>query len=44
MLNYRPTLGIDYVPKNIELGGNRTVKAQIWDTAGQENYRSITVE
>ena len=35
VLNYRPTLGIDYVSKNIELGGNRTVKAQIWDTAGQ---------
>ena len=43
-LNYRPTLGIDYVSKNIELPNSHTVKAQIWDTAGQENYRSITVE
>ena len=33
--NYRPTLGIDYVSKNIEISSTHTVKAQIWDTAGQ---------
>lgn len=42
--NHKPTLGIDYFSKNIELASNQTVKAQIWDTAGQENYRSVTVE
>lgn len=42
-ISYKPTLGIDYSSKNIDLN-NHTIKAQIWDTAGQENYRSITVE
>lgn len=42
--NFKPTLGIEYSSKNIELGNSHVVKAQIWDTAGQENYRSVTVE
>lgn len=41
--NHKPTLGVDYQTKNINLD-HLTVKAQIWDTAGQENYRSVTVE
>jgi hypothetical protein len=41
---FKPTLGIEYSSKNIELTNNHIVKAQIWDTAGQENYRSVTVE
>lgn len=32
--NHKPTLGIDYLSKNIPLH-QYTVKAQIWDTAGQ---------
>jgi GTPase SAR1 family protein len=35
LIGYRPTLGIDYLSKNIELSGGHVVKAQIWDTAGQ---------
>ena len=44
IINHKPTLGIDYFTKNIELSHSHTVKAQIWDTAGQENYRSLTLE
>jgi small GTP-binding protein len=31
----RPTIGVDFSPKTIPVG-NLTVKAQFWDTAGQE--------
>jgi Ras-related protein Rab-2A len=36
-----PTIGIEFGTKIIEVGG-KTVRLQIWDSAGQENYRSIT--
>ncbi len=36
-----PTIGIEFGTKMIEVGG-KTVRLQIWDSAGQENYRSIT--
>jgi Ras-related protein Rab-8A len=32
---------IDFKHKNVEIDG-RKVKLQIWDTAGQEKYRTIT--
>jgi len=35
------TIGIDFKHKNIEIDG-RKIKLQIWDTAGQEKYRTIT--
>lgn len=35
------TIGVDFGTKIIERN-NRTIKLQIWDTAGQENFRSIT--
>ena len=35
------TIGIDFKIKTISLGGKR-VKLQIWDTAGQEQFRTIT--
>lgn len=35
-----PTIGIDYGTKNLNLSGN-PIKLQIWDTAGQEKYRSF---
>ena len=35
------TIGIEFASKTIELN-NKLIKFQIWDTAGQENYRSIT--
>ncbi len=40
---YEPTIGIDFSSKNITLPdyGNHQIKLQIWDTAGQEKYKSI---
>ena len=36
------TIGIDYKLKNIYLENDRLVKLQIWDTAGQDRFHSIT--
>ena len=36
-----PTLGIDYKISQIAVNGD-TIKLQIWDTAGQEKFKSIT--
>jgi small GTP-binding protein len=33
-------LGVDFGSRMIDLGGEK-VKLQIWDTAGQESFRSI---
>ncbi|EAS02678.2 small guanosine triphosphatase family (GTPase)-like Ras family protein (macronuclear) [Tetrahymena thermophila SB210] len=35
------TIGVEFGSKNIEVDGY-TIKIQIWDTAGQESFRSIT--
>eukprot|EP00826_Nyctotherus_ovalis_P026887 TRINITY_DN2096_c0_g1_i2.p1 TRINITY_DN2096_c0_g1~~TRINITY_DN2096_c0_g1_i2.p1 ORF type:complete len:205 (+),score=67.32 TRINITY_DN2096_c0_g1_i2:200-814(+) len=40
--NYKVTIGADFLTKDIELDNNK-VKLQIWDTAGQEKYRSLGV-
>ncbi len=34
------TIGVDFGARIVELKGER-VKLQIWDTAGQESFRSI---
>jgi small GTP-binding protein len=34
------TIGVDFGSRIIEIGGEK-VKLQIWDTAGQESFRSI---
>lgn len=39
-----PTLGIEYSSKTIPVDARHTVKAQIWDTAGQEQFRSVTTK
>jgi small GTP-binding protein len=39
--NYMMTIGINYVFKVISLAGVR-IKLQIWDTAGQDKYKTIT--
>lgn len=38
---YDVTIGVEFGTKTINIA-NQPVKVQIWDTAGQENYRSIT--
>lgn len=39
--NQLATIGIDLVKKDIEIQ-NKVVRLQIWDSAGQERFRSIT--
>lgn len=36
-----PTVGVDYYSKNMDVDSNHKIKLQIWDTAGQEQFRSI---
>ena len=38
---YVPTIGVEYGAKSLIID-NKTYRIQIWDTAGQENFRSIT--
>jgi Ras-related protein Rab-6A len=38
--NYSATIGIDFLAKTIFLA-DRTVRLQIWDSAGQERFRSL---
>lgn len=35
------TIGVEFGAKTIKVG-SKNIKLQIWDTAGQENFRSIT--
>lgn len=37
----RPTLGVAFATKLI-INNNKKIRMQIWDTAGQEKYKSIT--
>jgi Rab family protein len=37
------TIGVEFATKNVTMKDGSTVKAQLWDTAGQEKYRAITV-
>jgi small GTP-binding protein len=37
------TIGVDFGARIVDLGGER-VKLQIWDTAGQESFRSIVIK
>ena len=36
------TIGLDYRLKSIKLKNGKSVKLQIWDTAGQDRFRAIT--
>ena len=36
------TIGLDYRLKNMILNNGKKVKLQIWDTAGQDRFRSVT--
>lgn len=37
----KSTIAVEFSTKTVELDDNRSCKAQIWDTSGQERYRSI---
>lgn len=37
-----PTIGVDFLSHQVSLDGSRTATLQIWDTSGQERFRSIT--
>jgi len=39
--NYELTIGVDYSSKKLHIN-NKVINLQIWDTAGQEYFRSIT--
>ena len=36
------TIGLDYRLRTMTLKNNKTIKLQIWDTAGQDRFRAIT--
>ena len=36
------TIGVEFGARMVNLDGDKLVKLQIWDTAGQESFRSIT--
>lgn len=36
------TIGLDYRLKEVTMADGKHIKVQIWDTAGQDRYRSIT--
>jgi Ras-related protein Rab-11A len=42
--NIMPTVVVEFTSKIIKLNDNRVIKAQIWDTAGQEQYRALTMK
>jgi len=37
-----PTVGVDFFARTIEIKNGIRIKLQLWDTAGQEKFRSIT--
>ena len=41
-VSYNATVGIDFKVKTVISSNNKRVKLQIWDTAGQEKFNSIT--
>jgi small GTP-binding protein len=40
-ISYQSTIGVDFFCKMLDIN-NKKIKLQIWDTTGQERYRSIT--
>ena len=38
---FQSTLGVEFEAKNVEIN-KKIIRIQIWDTAGQESFRSIT--
>lgn len=42
--NIMPTIALEYTSKIVTLDNQRVVRAQIWDTSGQEQYRALTMK
>lgn len=40
-VDHLPTVGIDFKMKNIQIN-DMTVKLQVWDTAGQDRFQTLT--
>ncbi len=40
--HYKVTIGSDFLTKDLQVDGEK-IKLQIWDTAGQEKYRSLSL-
>lgn len=40
-LNYSSTIGAEFSVKNIKTNDDKTLKLQLWDTAGMESFKSI---
>lgn len=38
---YKPTIGVDYETRSIELDGNK-LRLQVWDSSGKKNFWPIT--
>ncbi|CAD8097957.1 unnamed protein product [Paramecium sonneborni] len=38
---YNVTIGVEFLSKIVKIDENTNVKLQIWDTAGQESFRSV---
>ena len=41
--NCVPTIGVEFAAKTIVIPSGIKIKVQIWDTSGQERYRTITL-
>ena len=39
--SYSCTIGVDFFMKSLDIG-DKSIKMQLWDTAGTEKFRSIT--
>jgi len=39
--NYKATLGVNLLKKELDIGGYGGVSAQIWDLGGQESFKSL---
>ena len=39
--NHDVTIGVEFAAKNLKIN-RKTIKLQIWDTAGQEKFKTIT--
>ena len=41
IINCKPTIGVDFLIKQINID-NQLITAQIWDTSGQERFKSLS--